>query len=111
MAETAERFWSKVDRRGLDECWEWLGAKLVKGYGHFFLGGTRQEGNRRWVLAHRFAYEELVGPIPDGLDLDHLCRNVGCCNPAHLEPVSRSVNLLRGVGVGGDRRSASFRER
>jgi len=47
------------------------------------------------VHAHRFAYEELVGPIPEGLDLDHLCRNKTCVNPAHLEPVTRAENVRR----------------
>jgi hypothetical protein len=49
--------------------------------------------------AHRVAYELLVGPIPQGLSLDHLCRNRGCVNPAHLEPVDNRTNLMRGTGV------------
>jgi hypothetical protein len=82
------RFWDKVDRVDPDECWTWQAATR-KGYGVFFFCG-------RLVPAHRFAYELLVGSVPDGLELDHLCRNRGCVNPAHLEPVTRSVNVLRG---------------
>jgi len=50
---------------------------------------------RRTIRAHRASYEAFVGPIPDGLDLDHLCRNKPCINPAHLEPVTRAENLRR----------------
>ncbi|MDP8961530.1 MAG: HNH endonuclease [Actinomycetota bacterium] len=83
----AERFWEKVDFEGL--CWEWLGGKDTWGYGTF----TDEE--RRSIGAHRWAYQALVGPIPDGLTLDHLCCNPSCVNPAHLEPVTASENLSR----------------
>lgn len=82
-----ERFWPKVDRRGDSECWPWLAYLNRNGYGQFVGGGE--------VLAHRFAYVLLVGPIPTGLTLDHLCFNPGCVNPAHLEPVTRSENAKR----------------
>lgn len=86
------RFWEKVDRRGPDECWEWRGGKYSNGYGRFTVGGTK----RMWsYVAHRFAYEISVGPVDSALDLDHLCRNRSCVNPAHLEPVSRAENLRR----------------
>lgn len=75
-----------------DGCWEWTAGKNAAGYGVF--------KNRRWPqhsrLAHRVLYTLLVGPIPAGLELDHLCRNRGCVNPKHLEPVTRRVNTLRG---------------
>lgn len=88
--EMVERFWLRVDRRGLDECWEWQGPRTY-GYGYF-------SASRKVTLrAHRFAYKLLVGPIPDGLGLDHLCRNRACVNPAHLEPVTNRVNTLRGT--------------
>lgn len=72
-------------------CWLWQGAFWRNGYGKpsKAIHGTR--------LAHRMMYAEHVGPIPDGMDLDHLCRNRACCNPAHLEAVSRSINLTRGL--------------
>lgn len=89
----ASRFWSKVARRGAGGCWEWQGTRDGRGYGKFNLE------SRRPVLAHRFSYEAVVGPIPEGLSLDHLCRNTGCVNPAHLEPVTHKENCLRGVGV------------
>jgi hypothetical protein len=71
-------------------CWIWAGA-ITAGYG-------RVKRNGRTDMAHRVAYELHVGPIPAGLHLDHLCRNRACVNPAHLEPVTRRTNILRGVG-------------
>lgn len=98
-APVDERFWGKVNKDGhipahrpeLGPCWEWTASRPA-GYGHFALNG-------RPVQAHRFAYEALIGPIPAGLDLDHLCRVRRCVNPAHLEPVTRGVNVLRGEGL------------
>lgn len=86
--EWTDKFLSKV-RQGPD-CWEWAGWKERDGYGVQWVTGV---GNRR---AHRIAYELWVGPIPDGLTLDHLCRNRGCVNPAHLEPVTSVENVARG---------------
>lgn len=83
----AERFWSKVDKNGPNGCWVWTAGTLL-GYGQF--RGSAE------TYAHRWAYVALVGPIPEGLQLDHLCRNRACCNPAHLEPVTRKENILRG---------------
>jgi hypothetical protein len=92
---TAEqRFWSKV-RRG-DVCWNWTGAIGSGGYGNFYAGGGRTE--RRTMGAHHYAYELLVGPVPEGKCLDHLCRNRRCVNPDHLEVVTRGENVLRGDG-------------
>lgn len=91
-----DRFWPKVDRNAPDGCWNWTGARQPNGYGVF---GFRDKTAR----AHRAAWELLRGPIPEGMDLDHLCRNRACVNPAHLEPVTRSVNLRRGVGIPGIR--------
>lgn len=88
MTTTLDRF--TVKALPLDDgCWLWCGYVMPNGYGQFRTNDSS--------LAHRFAYTAHVGPVPDGLDLDHLCRNRWCVNPAHLEPVSRSENLRRGV--------------
>lgn len=89
VGDDEARFWEKVDRRGDDECWEWLAA-TSRGYGHFWAGADES------ILAHRYAYKLLVGPIPEGMTIDHLCRNTGCVNPAHMEPVTLAENILRG---------------
>ena len=72
-------------------CWDWVGGRS-HGYGAF-----RDHGRRRQVRAHRWMYEQAKGPIPDGLQIDHLCRNPGCVNPDHLEAVTQKTNLLRGI--------------
>lgn len=81
-----ERFWSRVDKSG--ECWIWTGGKSGNGYAQIRI-------KYRKVMVHRYAFETLVGPIPHGLQLDHLCRNRVCVNPAHLEPVTARENTMR----------------
>lgn len=73
-------------------CWIWLGDTSDRGYGHV-------NYQKRKYLAHRAVYTILVGPIPKGLTLDHLCRNTSCVNPKHIEPVTQRENVLRGIGV------------
>ena len=89
--EFCDRFWSKVQKQD-DGCWIWNGAHNNYGYGRVYKDG-------RCLSAHRVAYEIAEGPVPPGLDLDHLCRVRDCVNPAHLEPVSRKENLLRGETI------------
>lgn len=94
--ELEERFWSKADWdiNNTERCWEWMAYVEQgggQGYGKFRLGS-------RMVRAHRLAYELEVGEIPEGMVLDHLCRNRRCVNPTHLEPVTKTENILRGEG-------------
>jgi len=89
-----DRFWSKVDLHGLAHpvlgpCWLWTDPLNRYGYGRF----ARTSAHR--VLAHRYAYELLVGPIGEGLTLDHLCERPACVRPSHLEPVTNSENVRR----------------
>lgn len=86
-----QRFWEKVDKSG--ECWLWTGA-ASNGYGEFWY-----DGERRKQKAYRVAYEWARGPVPTGLELDHLCEVRECVNPAHLEAVPHRVNTLRGNTV------------
>lgn len=87
-----ERFWSKVDKRGPEDCWLWLASTTWAGYGRFQLSWKP----RIRVIAHRFTYEMANGPIPDGLEIDHLCRNRKCVNPTHLRVVTHRENTLCG---------------
>jgi len=94
-ATLAKRFWSKVNKT--ETCWLWTGS-TSRGYGSIRLGGADQPRPQ----VHRVAYELLVGPIPDGMEIDHLCRVRNCVNPDHLEPVTTSENLRRRIFVHGN---------
>jgi hypothetical protein len=85
-----DRFWSRVSEDPETGCWPWRGSMFGNGYGQYASSFTAT------AMAHRIAYELVVGAIPDGLVIDHLCRNRRCVNPAHLEPVTHRENLLRG---------------
>lgn len=92
------RFEAKIARAD-GGCWQWTGAVSTGGYGTFNLGRDA-EGDYRYGYAHRLSYQLYVGPIPDGLTIDHLCRNKRCVNPDHLEPVTARENMLRGSSPG-----------
>lgn len=92
-ADPRTRFEPNVQKQG-DGCWIWTGRQDGDGYGQFWLDGKHR---RAFVVS----YEMNVGPVPEGLELDHLCRVRLCVNPAHLEPVTTQVNQLRGNGVSG----------
>lgn len=86
-------FWRHVVQDG--DCWLWTGILNWLGYG--YVARQPEPGSRNFVriVAHRYAYEDLVGEIPAGLELDHLCRNRACVNPDHLDPVPHRVNMQR----------------
>jgi hypothetical protein len=103
----SDRFWAKVEKT--DECWLWTAALTSRGYGDFALA------SRRNISAHRFAYEEANGPVPEGLEIDHTCHNgTGCpgeaaclhrrcVNPDHLEAITHAENIRRGNGPFGEK--------
>lgn len=81
-------FWERVQVDRQSTCWLWVGSRNVHGYGQLTWAG-------RTYGAHRVAYMQLIGPIPAGLELDHLCRVRACCRPSHLEPVTGAENRRR----------------
>lgn len=95
------KFWLLVGEEQPNGCWLWAGKLGTNGYGmhHSSWWGRGQGGAR--VSAYKMAYEIVNGPVPSHLELDHLCYNRPCCNPAHLEAVPRSVNIKRGYDSRG----------
>lgn len=109
MPTADERFWGKVNKAGPEptnswdgtpltgRCWLWTGATSGPGYGNF--QEKHENGRPHWIGAHRYSYQTVVGSIPDGLTLDHLCRRPACVNPDHLEPVTKAENTRRELTV------------
>ena len=88
------RLFNKVEIIDPEGCWIWQSAKYPTGYGHIRFG-------KKSAYAHRVFYELIFGNIPEGKELDHLCRNPSCVNPFHLEAVTHQVNMQRGIWPGG----------
>ncbi len=98
QGDTEARFWVRVQKAA--GCWLWTGDLNDRGYPTFALLHDRT------VYAHRYAYELLVGPIPEGLTLDHLCRVPACVNPDHLEPVTKAENIRRAARTRHEERAS-----
>lgn len=90
-----ERFWARIES-GDGDCWLWTGGTSTAGYGYVTIAGDKH-------LCHRLAYELMVGEIPAGLQLDHLCRVPRCVNPEHLDPVTAWVNNMRSNSLAAQR--------
>lgn len=90
VGDDEARFWSYVVPEPNTGCWLWSGCLDDSGYGRWSQGGETN------TVVHRWSYEHHVGPIPDGLEADHLCRVRSCVNPSHLEPVTKYENMVRG---------------
>lgn len=93
-----QRFWAKVNKDTPSGCWEWTGATSGYGYGQIGIGKKRQK-------AHRVSWELVNCPIPDGMELDHLCSNPKCVNPYHLRAVTHAQNMQHLTGA--NKRSVS----
>lgn len=91
---TEERFWSKVKKT--EFCWIWCAGLTSTGYGLFHLDAERRS---KKIKAHRFAYENMVGSIPEGNILHHTCGNLLCVNPAHLRPLTQADHNLLGQNI------------
>jgi hypothetical protein len=90
-AKAEEQFWARVEQS--PTCWNWIGTRNGQGYGVF------HHGRLSW-LAHRFSYIVLNGPIPSGLEIDHMCFNPSCVRPDHLDAVTHAENMRRSAMAG-----------
>jgi len=98
-----DRLWARVDKSKPNSCWPWTGAKTKQGYGCIGKGG--KHGGT--VLAHRAAFEDAKGPVPEGLHVLHTCDNPPCCNPAHLWAGNNADNVADCITKGRKRWRAS----
>lgn len=89
-----ERFDSRWVPEPMTGCWLWVGTASPRGYATFRVNGRK-------IGVHRFAYERWVGPIRDGLVVDHICNNPTCVNPDHLQAITQRDNVRRGRGTSG----------
>ena len=90
MFDKSKAYDLKISKEGKNGCWKWLGLKDKNGYGHFWHGGRKRN-----VRAHRYSLELSTGQVGSGLMALHSCDNPECCNPDHLEPVTRRENIMR----------------
>lgn len=91
-----DRFWRHIAFEPNSGCWLWIGLRQSQGYGMLATEERGPDGGFIHRYAHRLSYGWFVGPIPESLSLDHLCRTRSCVNPKHLEPVTLAVNMQRG---------------
>ena len=93
LPEVIQKFWSRVEKSEAG-CWEWTAGKIRDGYGSF-----RHPIEKRSIRSHRFSYELTHGPIPQGMEIDHICHNRACVNPEHLRLTTRKQNIENHSGA------------